>query len=103
MNAIGTACNFRRHCYHGVKDEFRLSARLTIRVIRKVADSYRTEFAQQRYDIEYKAKLSGVPMVPVDPAYTSQRCSVCGFVHEDNGKTQASFVCLSCGHAEHAA
>ncbi len=59
-------------------------------------------FHQLRFDIEYKAKLAGVPVVLVDPAYTSQRCSECGFVHEDNRRSQASFVCLSCGHAEHA-
>ena len=57
---------------------------------------------QLRSFIEYKAKLSGVPVVPVDPAYTSQKCSVCGFVHEDNRISQSSFVCLKCGHSEHA-
>ena len=59
-------------------------------------------FAQLRFDIEYKAKLYGVPVVLVDPAYTSQTCSECGFVHADNRKSQSSFICLRCGHAENA-
>ncbi len=52
--------------------------------------------------IEYKAKLAGVPIVLVDPAYTSQCCSVCGFVHKGNRKSQSEFVCLECGHEENA-
>lgn len=37
----------------------------------------------------------------VNPAYTSQRCSVCGHVHRDN-RHGKSFVCLACGHTEDA-
>ena len=59
-------------------------------------------FRQLRSFIEYKAQIAGVPVVLVNPAYTSQRCSVCGFVHEDNRTSQSSFVCLRCGHSEHA-
>ena len=59
-------------------------------------------FRQLRSFIEYKAKLPGVPVIIVNPAYTSQRCSVCGFVHEGNRTSQSSFVCLDCGHSEHA-
>jgi IS605 OrfB family transposase len=59
-------------------------------------------FRQLRSYIEYKAKLAGVPVVLVNPAHTSQKCSQCGFVHEDNRTSQSSFVCLRCGHTEHA-
>ncbi len=59
-------------------------------------------FRQLRTFIEYKSKLSGVPIVLVDPAYTSQCCSVCGFVHKGNRKSQSEFVCLECGHEENA-
>jgi putative transposase len=52
--------------------------------------------------IQYKAQLLGVPVVFVDPKYTSQQCSVCGFVSKENRKSQAEFVCLNCGHAENA-
>ncbi len=33
----------------------------------------------------------------VSPAYTSQRCSHCGFTHEDN-RDDKSFVCQQCGY-----
>ena len=36
------------------------------------------------------------------PAYTSQRCSVCGHVAPENRKTQDEFACLACGHSENA-
>jgi IS605 OrfB family transposase len=59
-------------------------------------------FRQLRSFIAYKARLAGVPVTIVDPAYTSQKCSVCGQVDEDNRRSQASFACLRCGHAENA-
>ena len=35
----------------------------------------------------------------VPPAYTSQRCSACGHVAEENRKNQAVFLCTACGYA----
>ncbi|MFE4446537.1 zinc ribbon domain-containing protein [Streptomyces sp. NPDC056820] len=37
-------------------------------------------------------------------AYTSQRCSACGFVTEGNRESQAVFRCKArgCGHRDHA-
>ena len=59
-------------------------------------------FLELRNFIEYKAKLLGVPVVPVDPRNTSRECSVCGYIDKKNRKNQASFVCLECGHTENA-
>lgn len=59
-------------------------------------------FAQLRMFLEYKAKLMGVPVVVVDPAYTSQCCFACGHIEKANRKSQGEFLCKSCGHTAHA-
>ena len=56
-------------------------------------------FAQLRAFIAYKAGLSGVPVHVVDPRNTSRTCPACGHCAKENRKTQASFVCTSCGFA----
>jgi IS605 OrfB family transposase len=40
-------------------------------------------FAQLGSFLAYKAKLSGVAFVEVDPAYTPQTCSACGWVRQE--------------------
>jgi IS605 OrfB family transposase len=54
-------------------------------------------FAQLGQFTAYKARLAGVPVVYVDPAYTSQRCSACGHADKKNRPDQATFSCTSCG------
>ena len=64
-----------------------------------ILDQGWSEFARQ---LAYKLESNGGALVKVSPAYTSQTCSCCGHVDKLNRKTQASFVCVVCGHAEHA-
>ncbi|WP_423998293.1 RNA-guided endonuclease InsQ/TnpB family protein [Halorubrum trapanicum] len=55
--------------------------------------------------VEYKAEVVGISVEQVSPAYTSQRCSKCGFTHENNRSTsdgQDVFECLKCGYSPHA-
>ena len=59
-------------------------------------------FAQLRSFVEYKAKLSGVPVVLVDPRHTSQECRACGHIATANRQTQARFSCKQCGSTAHA-
>ncbi|MCW3041857.1 MAG: Transposase, OrfB family [Actinobacteria bacterium] len=49
--------------------------------------------------VEYKAALVGVPIVFVDPAYTSQECPACGHTCRANRTRQSRFTCVSCGLA----
>ena len=54
-------------------------------------------FYQLRSFIFYKAQISGVKTVLVNPRNTSRACSRCGFVDRKNRKTRDNFKCLSCG------
>lgn len=56
--------------------------------------------------IIYKANKYGIEVRKIDPHYTSQTCSCCGYVDEKNRpkneKGQSYFKCLKCGHEENA-
>jgi putative transposase len=59
-------------------------------------------FAQLGSFLAYKAKQAGVAFVEVDPAYTSQTCSACGWVDKKKRRSQAVFECGRCGSVGHA-
>ncbi len=70
-----------------------------IRQRAKVRKSQRREhhgwsFYQLREFITYKASIAGVPVVLVNPAYTSKTCSRCYHIGHRNGK---DFKCGHCG------
>jgi putative transposase len=66
--------------------------------IRGYSEKNQWAFAQFGSMLRYKCALRGIPLIEVDPAYTSQRCSRCGSIHKPNGK---HFICLTCGHNDH--
>jgi len=51
--------------------------------------------------VEYKVESTALFVDFVNPAYTSQRCSHCGFTHEDN-RDDKQFKCQDCGYALNA-
>jgi len=55
-----------------------------------------------RRQLTYKLAWRGGLLVMVDPKYTSQRCSACGFTCAANRKDQSHFVCGKCGDEDHA-
>jgi putative transposase len=48
--------------------------------------------------VEYKAETLDIEVEQVSPAYTSQRCSKCGFTHGTNRKSKHQFVCQKCDY-----
>ncbi len=58
-------------------------------------------YFQLRSFISYKAQNLGKRVVLVDPRYTSQRCSKCGFIDKAN-RNKSSFHCLSCDFVCHS-
>ena len=58
-------------------------------------------FHQLEFNIIYKAHQLGIDVVLVDPAYTSQRCSACGYTDRNN-RRKGTFACRSCGFTTNA-
>ena len=81
-----------------IKLERLANIRSTTRTSRKNNHSLHTwSFYRLAQFIEYKAKLAGIVVEYVNPAYTSQRCPICGNVHHANDR---NYTC-SCGFHSH--
>jgi predicted transposase len=59
-------------------------------------------FGELRAFIEYKGKLAGVPVIPVDPRNTSRTCPECGHIDKGNRLVRGIFLCRESGHFDHA-
>jgi putative transposase len=59
-------------------------------------------FGDLQLKLAYKAKRKGIPVITVNPAYTSQMCSCCGHTEKYNRASQSSFLCKRCGFVSHA-
>ena len=44
----------------------------------------------------------GIIITKVNPAYTSQECSKCGYIEKKNRKSQETFICGFCGKKQNA-
>ena len=72
---------------------------LSARMNRLLQNCGRKVFRDKLKDLEQRL---GIISEEVNPAYTSQSCSKCGYVDKRNRRTQAKFKCLWCGHEKHA-
>ncbi|MBR2807300.1 MAG: transposase [Oscillospiraceae bacterium] len=81
-----------------IKLERLANIRSTARTSRKNNHSlHNWSFYRLAQYIEYKAKLAGIAVDYINPAYTSQTCPVCGHVHHANNR---SYTC-KCGFRIH--
>jgi putative transposase len=55
-------------------------------------------FYQLRQFLEYKARVAGVSLILVPPAYTSQTCHRCLHIHPDPAQSYRSGKQFKCGH-----
>lgn len=72
---------------------------LSRRLNRLLARSGRAVIRSKMKDFEERY---GITFAEVNPAYSSQTCSACGFVAKANRVSQSEFSCRSCGHEIHA-
>lgn len=86
------------HNVNTIKLERLANIRSTTRTSRKNNHSlHNWSFYRLTKFIEYKARLAGITVEYVNPAYTSQKCPVCGSVHHANDR---NYVC-NCGFHIH--
>lgn len=86
------------HNVKTIKLERLANIRSTTRTSRKNNHSLHTwSFYRLAQYIEYKAKLAGIKVEYVNPAYTSQTCPVCGHIHHANDR---NYTC-KCGFHIH--
>lgn len=52
--------------------------------------------------LSYKLNWNGGTLLLINPKYTSQKCSECGYTDTNNRRTQEKFACIVCGHRENA-
>ncbi len=73
---------------------------------KKRSAQFRTRLSRFAYQhlahrLERLGQAEGFRVFYVNPAYTSQRCPLCGCVDKSN-RNGDRFVCISCGHNGHA-
>lgn len=86
------------HNVKTIKLEQLQNIRSTTRTSRKNNHSlHNWSFYRLAKFIKYKAKLAGIEILYVNPAYTSQRCPVCGDVHHAKDR---NYTC-KCGYHNH--
>jgi IS605 OrfB family transposase len=55
-----------------------------------------------RRQLTYKQHWRGGSVLLVSPKNTSITCPCCGLISKENRHTQSEFLCIECGHTDHA-
>ena len=88
----------KKHKAKVIKLEQLENIRSTTRTSRKNNPSLHTwSFYRLAQYIEYKAKIAGIEVEYVNPAYTSQKCPKCGNIHHAKDR---KYIC-KCGYHTH--
>lgn len=110
----GTVTRFRSDCDHVVSrrvvDSVEPGSTIVVENLKEIRTNGKRRGAQQRRQfhqwtfarlrelITYKAEAKGCVVVGIDPRHTSQTCSVCGYQHSSNRKSQSEFRCRKCNY-----
>lgn len=101
-NEIGRIFNKLANKGYGIfvveKLDFRYS-KLSKRMNRLLTRTYRKVIKEKLVRLKEKC---GITTVEVNPAFTSQECSNCGFVSKENRKSQSVFKCTCCHYSINA-
>ena len=73
---------------------------------KRLRKEFRSKFQRWTYPklsgrISQLCEVDGVHFATIDPAFTSQSCNRCGFVHKQNRNGEI-FKCRNCGYTEDA-
>jgi len=73
---------------------------------RRLKKEFRSKFQRWTYPrlfsrVHQLCELNSVYFFTINPAFTSQTCNICGFVHKLNRKGE-KFLCKNCGYTEDA-
>lgn len=73
---------------------------------RRLKKEFRSKFQRWTYPrlfsrVNQLCELNSVYFFTINPAFTSQTCNICGFVHKLNRKGE-KFLCKNCGYTEDA-
>lgn len=106
-NEIGHALNFMISEIPNPNDASVAIERLSVKDMRfKLRQMNRalrvSQLGYVRDKLKFKLDERGIRYRSVQPAYSSQQCSICGFTFKMNRRNQSEFSCLFCGYSANA-
>lgn len=93
---------FRDHANREIVLEDLSVSNMHFKSRRMNAKLHASNLAQIPNHIQWVATQLGLPVTKVNPAYSSQECNCCHFVHRNNRPNQQTFCCQVCGYQANA-